>query len=472
MELAGPRPAARGADIFTMGFATAVAMWAVGYFARLFGPAVPAPALFALMVGCLVCGGFAAGRWTTRGASGLALSGIIVGLVNLLIVGSLVSREDAPGAVLASAWMWVVGAPVVCVGGFLIGAFAGRLVQRPATLIRDWRPGPPLVAMAATLVLLGAGGLVTGFDEGLAVADWPTSEGYNMFLYPLARMTGGVYLEHAHRLLGSLVGVVMLSLAIYTQFTERRGWVRGLVWLLGLAVLVQGVLGGLRVTGYFTADVDAGRMRPNIVLGAIHGVFGQVIFAGLVALCVVSTARWRSSGVEPDSHAGAGLDRGLAALLVVLTVLQVAVGAMVRHFTWVLDGQRSGLSIDPQTLMRIGAGALHAHIALAVVVLCLSVAVGVRAWGLYAGPLRTGGVALLGLNGVQLVLGLLALVVTGDDAITREPTVADVAVTTLHQLTGASILACATLTWVWLMRSPLRSGASEATARLGAAAAV
>ena len=36
------------------------------------------------------------------------------------------------------------------------------------------------------------------------------SYGVNMFLYPLSRMTGGIYFEHAHRLYGSLVGLTAL----------------------------------------------------------------------------------------------------------------------------------------------------------------------------------------------------------------------------------------------------------------------
>ena len=68
-------------------------------------------------------------------------------------------------------------------------------------------------AVMATLFLLIAGGLVTSAREGLAVVDWPNSFGYNMFLYPPSRMTGGIYYERAHRLFGSLVGLTVLVLA-------------------------------------------------------------------------------------------------------------------------------------------------------------------------------------------------------------------------------------------------------------------
>ncbi|MBI3191706.1 MAG: cytochrome oxidase assembly protein, partial [Pedosphaera parvula] len=39
-----------------------------------------------------------------------------------------------------------------------------------------------LLTALATLVLIGVGGLVTSHGAGMAVPDWPTSYGYNMFL--------------------------------------------------------------------------------------------------------------------------------------------------------------------------------------------------------------------------------------------------------------------------------------------------
>ena len=63
-------------------------------------------------------------------------------------------------------------------------------------------------------MLISSGGLVTGFRAGMAVPDWPNTFGHNMFLFPFTKMTGGVFYEHAHRLLGSLVGLTALVLAI------------------------------------------------------------------------------------------------------------------------------------------------------------------------------------------------------------------------------------------------------------------
>ena len=83
-----------------------------------------------------------------------------------------------------------------------------------------------MLVAAATFILLMAGGLVTSNRAGMAVPDWPATFGSNMFLYPLSKMTGGIYFEHTHRLLGTFVGLAAITLAVFLQIVERRGWVR------------------------------------------------------------------------------------------------------------------------------------------------------------------------------------------------------------------------------------------------------
>ena len=75
------------------------------------------------------------------------------------------------------------------------------------------------------------------------MADWPTSYGYNMFLYPFSRMTGGIYYEHAHRLLGALVGLTTLSLAVHLAMVETRPFVKRMGAAAVVLVVVQGILG-------------------------------------------------------------------------------------------------------------------------------------------------------------------------------------------------------------------------------------
>ena len=55
-----------------------------------------------------------------------------------------------------------------------------------------------------------------------------------------------------------------------------------------LLVVGQGILGGLRVTGRLTLGTDPADMAPNLTLALVHGVLGQVVFASLVVLAVVT----------------------------------------------------------------------------------------------------------------------------------------------------------------------------------------
>jgi len=91
----------------------------------------------------------------------------------------------------------------------------------------------------ATLGLVVMGGLVTSHGVGMAVPDWPTSYGYNMFALPVSTwLTGGVFHEHTHRLWASAVGVLVVVL------TRWLGGRKACVPLLltGLAEIVSGLL--------------------------------------------------------------------------------------------------------------------------------------------------------------------------------------------------------------------------------------
>src|SRR3954466_9839487 len=87
------------------------------------------------------------------------------------------------------------------------------------------RPGPFWMAVFAavfTLPLLFVGGSVTSYGVGLAVPDWPTTFGVNMFLYDFWNAPCGVRVEHAHRLYGAAVGLATVFLAGSFLLVERR----------------------------------------------------------------------------------------------------------------------------------------------------------------------------------------------------------------------------------------------------------
>lgn len=428
-------------DILTVGFGTTVAMWAAAYVCRFPPAVVPSQVLLFLMLACLVSGGVVIGRYSQRGAGGGAAAGAVAGLLNLLILGSLLT-STAPNQVLPSALWWVPGSILAGAALGAIGAAIGRGTRGPATAARNWTGGFALVTATATLLLLIAGGIVTSADAGLAVVDWPNSFGSNMFLYPLSKMTGGIYYEHAHRLLGTLVGLSTLVLAVRIQRRESRRWLRRLAWFTFGLVCVQGILGGLRVTGTFTLSTRHQDMAPSLTLAIIHGVVGQCIFGLIVAIAVFLSSSWhRAHDATPADYAST--DQGLGVAVIALVVVQLVLGAIQRHLA-------EGLLI---------------HVTTAVIVVLVAVTAGVRAWGLNEGQplLQRAGVWLVVVMTVQVALGLAAVWTTGPRSPESPASGAQVAIATAHQAVGALLLASAVVLTLWtyrLLRQPALDAAS------------
>jgi heme a synthase len=89
---------------------------------------------------------------------------------------------------------------------------------------RPWAHWVALGAALFTLPLLYVGGSVTTYRVGLAVPDWPTTFGINMFLFDMWNQPFGVRVEHSHRLYGAAVGLFTLILAGWLLFFEPRKW--------------------------------------------------------------------------------------------------------------------------------------------------------------------------------------------------------------------------------------------------------
>ena len=175
-----------------------------------------------------------------------------------------------------------------------------------------------VLVAASVLVLICSGGLVTSHGAGMAVPDWPNSFGYNMFLFPLSRWVGGVFFEHTHRLIASGVGLLTVALCVLTLVVERRAWVKWLAGVAVLAVIVQGVLGGLRVTEH------------SALLGLFHGCLAQGFFCLVATIALVTSRFWR--GIERAGQPGE--IRALRFWTVTITVMlfiQLALGASMRH---------------------------------------------------------------------------------------------------------------------------------------------
>src|SRR5262245_9405091 len=86
-----------------------------------------------------------------------------------------------------------------------------------------------VLLVCATFPLIWCGGLVTTYDAGMAVKDWPNTYGYNLFLYPWQTWIFGpwdLFIEHGHRLLGALVGLLAIGLTISVFRCDPRPWMR------------------------------------------------------------------------------------------------------------------------------------------------------------------------------------------------------------------------------------------------------
>ena len=177
-----------------------------------------------------------------------------------------------------------------------------------------------LLTSASTVVLIFVGGLVTNTGSALAVPDWPTTFGYNMFFYPWSRMVGGIFYEHSHRLIGCIVGLLTLTLAFLLWLKEPRRSVRRLGAVALGAVIVQGMLGGLRV------------ILPSAggQLAVIHGSLAQAFFALTVTLALLTSSKW-DQRPQKIMVADSGTLKRLCVLTTGFIYMQIVFGAMLTH---------------------------------------------------------------------------------------------------------------------------------------------
>lgn len=170
----------------------------------------------------------------------------------------------------------------------------------------------------ATFLLIVIGGIVTSTDSGLAVPDWPTTFGYNMFLYPLSEMVGGILYEHSHRLMGSLVGILTVGLLVFILAKDSRKWLKWLGLIALIAVVVQGVLGGLRVT----------QINRNFAI--VHACLAQAFFALLCGIAWFTSRDWWQDKPAVPIVAAQKLKR-LSLITTCLIYMQLIFGAVLRH---------------------------------------------------------------------------------------------------------------------------------------------
>jgi cytochrome c oxidase assembly protein subunit 15 len=187
-----------------------------------------------------------------------------------------------------------------------------------ATAVSPWPHRFAVLLALVTFPLIWVGGLVTTYDAGMAVEDWPGTYGYNLFLYPWQTWLAGpwdLFIEHGHRLLGATAGLVAIALVVSTWLTAASRPLRVGSAALLLFVILQGVLGGLRV------------LMDARLLALIHGCTGPLFFASAVVVAAASSRHWRVA----DPAAGNSRFRSSAWALFLAATLQLIAGANVRH---------------------------------------------------------------------------------------------------------------------------------------------
>lgn len=257
-----------------------------------------------------------------------------------------------------------------------------------------------LVITLLTFSLILLGGIVHGTDSSLACPDWPLCYGT---LFP--EMKGNIAVEHGHRLLAAMVGLLTIILAVFLrkEFPENRGLHR-----LGLAalflVIFQGVLGGITVL-YKLSDL----------VSTAHLGMSMIFFSTL--LLIVLTLRSPKSFSE--ARKGTPPSTQFIKLMIALLFLQILLGAFVRH-------SGSGL-LCPDIPMCYGSWwpidswgrQIHMlHRLMAVVLLLLSIPLPFLYWKisddltkavLSAIPLLLLSQTALGILSIQMLLGLIPL---------------------------------------------------------------
>ncbi len=299
-----------------------------------------------------------------------------------------------------------------------------NLIRTPAPAMdRDlqWRFRFSILTVLATLCLITWGGFVTSLYAGMAVPDWPTSFGSLDPLNPRPewwRITP-VLAEHGHRLWGALVGLLTLTLAIWTWRSDRRPEVRKLALFALFLVIFQGVLGGLRVV-WISLD-----------LAVVHASIAQLFLATLIILTAVHAPGWLQLSVStpiPNTLPRWTLYTSIA------IYVQIFLGALLRQR---IPGM--GVEVIPATLHVLGA--------VAVIYFVLTTYRRVQQMASSISPILQTSRLLLGLLLLQITLGILSLTLfLVQGPIHTQPPFHQVAINTLHLLVGALVFASS----IWL----------------------
>ncbi|TWT83143.1 Heme A synthase [Planctomycetes bacterium CA13] len=318
-----------------------------------------------------------------------------------------------------------------------------------------------VLTVVLTWPLIWVGGLVTTYDAGMAVPDWPNTYGYNLFLYPYKTWLLGpfdLFIEHGHRLLGALVGFTAIGLVISAAMTEERRWVKILSAIILLLVIIQGGLGGIRV------------MLSDRVFAMIHGSTAPIVFAIATAGAVVTSRWWKQLSVAnhvavapdnqaPHNHenANSGMAIPSAGTITVISVLlivcftQLVLGAKIRH-------------LQPTDSPSWFLYTVWAHVITAFLIWLLTAVVWRQLRGSSDFSVSRPGIILVALTAVQILLGIVSWVVNygwpsflqwfpgASGHLIESKNYVDALLVTAHVAIGPLILAVSTVALLRILR--------------------
>ena len=198
-------------------------------------------------------------------------------------------------------------------------------------------PAVRKLATATCLVALlpiSMGALVTTLQAGMAFADWPSSDGQNILLYPWFRdfaVHPDKFVEHGHRLAGMLIGFVSVCLALTSLYLESR-WVKVFATAILVSVIAQGALGGARV------------LFDKQLLAMLHSVTGAAFFSLCVVFRLMCSPKWKLWLGQCDDRI-----TPMFASVVMITPLivlgQYVLGGALRHLHTMLDEHLAGAAL-------------------------------------------------------------------------------------------------------------------------------
>ena len=315
--------------------------------------------------------------------------------------------------------------------------FAMRAPQSTRSDARwAWRHRFSWLTVCTTVLLICWGGVVTSIGAGMAFPDWPTSLGSYNLINPVDEWwTVPAYLaEHGHRLVASVVGMLTVALAAWTWWDDPRAWMRKLGLAAAVLVVVQGILGGLRV------------LWVSIDLATVHACVAQLFFAVLVAMTLFTSETWRERRGVLGTGSTSGRLRGLAYAATAGIYLQIVLGALLRH---------SGGGVS--------AGFTAFHVTGAFVVVGLVLAVFVVAEKHYddVPVVRRAARALFGAMSLQFALGLAALLVMLYEEGQSGLSLAPVLLTVAHLVVGALLFGTSIVTSLLVARTSLAESSMQ-----------